>query len=63
MLPPVFVILLEEVNASARDAVTNNINNRLTSLEEYVGTDFEATVGDEYPTASVTIKEMIACLQ
>eukprot|EP00957_Ditylum_brightwellii_P089678 6829443-Ditylum_brightwellii.AAC.1 len=35
----------------------------LTSLEEYVGADFEATVGDEYPTASLAIKEMIAYLQ
>eukprot|EP00957_Ditylum_brightwellii_P119037 9079616-Ditylum_brightwellii.AAC.1 len=65
-LPPEFVSLVESIKefvklivvyaianktrqASSDDA-TNNINAQLTCLEEFVGTSYEDTVGNKYPT-------------
>eukprot|EP00957_Ditylum_brightwellii_P015069 1136967-Ditylum_brightwellii.AAC.1 len=49
-----------DTSSQTRDAVTNNANAQVTSLEEYVGADCEETVGDRHPASSVAIKEMIA---
>eukprot|EP00957_Ditylum_brightwellii_P032021 2427985-Ditylum_brightwellii.AAC.1 len=71
-LPESFVKLMQEMEESmhlivmytianksmqsGRESVTNNINARLTSLEDYVGGDFEDST-DNYPTIAIAIKE------
>eukprot|EP00957_Ditylum_brightwellii_P039060 2952457-Ditylum_brightwellii.AAC.1 len=50
--------IASESTQQKQEDVMNNINARLTSLEDYVGRYFEASL-ESYPTVSIAIKEMI----
>eukprot|EP00957_Ditylum_brightwellii_P034616 2624818-Ditylum_brightwellii.AAC.1 len=51
-----------ENSNNTRDAAIDNVNACLTSLEEYVGADHGKTVGDQFPNASIALKEMLTRL-
>eukprot|EP00957_Ditylum_brightwellii_P021808 1645441-Ditylum_brightwellii.AAC.1 len=40
-----------------RDGASENINARLTSLENFVGKSYKDTVGEDYPNVSIAVKE------
>eukprot|EP00957_Ditylum_brightwellii_P193241 14713833-Ditylum_brightwellii.AAC.1 len=42
--------------------IANNIKARLTSLEEYVGGEFESAI-DIYPTLMIAVKEMLESIK
>eukprot|EP00957_Ditylum_brightwellii_P143952 10969103-Ditylum_brightwellii.AAC.1 len=52
-----------ENNYMVKDDATNNINARLTSLEDFVGTDYEEGVRENSPNVSIAIKEILALLK
>eukprot|EP00957_Ditylum_brightwellii_P164128 12496762-Ditylum_brightwellii.AAC.1 len=52
-----------ETNQSKREEVMDNVNTHLTSLEDYVGGDYQEAVGDMYPNVSIAIREMLTRLK
>eukprot|EP00957_Ditylum_brightwellii_P211858 15366681-Ditylum_brightwellii.AAC.2 len=48
-----------ETKCMASDDAINSINARLSSLEEFVGGDFEDAVGENHPSVAVTIQEIL----
>eukprot|EP00957_Ditylum_brightwellii_P199542 15211294-Ditylum_brightwellii.AAC.1 len=55
----VVYIIANKGTQSKREDVFNIINARLTSLEGYVGGNYETFI-ENYPTISIAIKEMLA---
>eukprot|EP00957_Ditylum_brightwellii_P139979 10666161-Ditylum_brightwellii.AAC.1 len=46
-----------------RDGASENINARLTSLENFVGNSYQDNVGENYPNVSIAGKEMLATIK
>eukprot|EP00957_Ditylum_brightwellii_P090746 6911019-Ditylum_brightwellii.AAC.2 len=54
--------IASENSDNTMEAVVDNVNTCLTSLEEYIGADHGEIIGNKFPNASIALKEMIACL-
>eukprot|EP00957_Ditylum_brightwellii_P095080 7241144-Ditylum_brightwellii.AAC.1 len=52
-----------ETNQSKREEVMDNVNVHLTSLEDYVGRDYQEAVRDIYPNVSIAIRDMLTQLK